>query len=220
MVQEVRIGETCQVNLFGNIQLTTQAMQTLCEHEVPIAYFSQGGWFYGMTHGLGVRNIAPAARAVPPLADDPDFCLRIARSLVAGKIRNQRTMLQRNHVEPPAAKIAQLKCLCDDAERAESAEQLLGIEGNAARIYFELFPGMIKVGNARSAGDIWPTSSSSSSMGPRTVMKPEPGKPPPPRPRPPRPRRSASTSPTGTGVPRATRSMRCCRWRTACWPRI
>jgi CRISPR-associated protein Cas1 len=146
VVQEVRIGETCQVSLFGNIQLTTQAVQALCEREVPICFFSQGGWFYGTTHGLGVRNIA-LRREQFRLAEDLGFRLGIARSLVAGKIRNQRTMLQRNHVEPPPAKIVQLKCLCDDAERAESLEQLLGLEGNAARIYFELFAGMIKVGD-------------------------------------------------------------------------
>ncbi|MDR3634051.1 MAG: CRISPR-associated endonuclease Cas1 [Isosphaeraceae bacterium] len=152
VLQEVRIGETCQVSLFGNIQLTTQAVQTLCENEVPVCFFSQGGWFYGITHGLGVRNIA-LRREQFRLADDPGFCLGVARSLVAGKIRNQRTMLQRNHVEPPAAKIAQLKCLCDDADRAESLEQLLGLEGNAARIYFELFPGMIKAGDDDTAPD-------------------------------------------------------------------
>lgn len=145
VIQEVRIGETCQVSLFGNIQLTTQAVQALCENEVPVCFFSQGGWFYGAIHGLGVRNIS-LRRDQFRLADDPDFCLRLARTLVAGKIRNQRTMLQRNHVEPPAAKIAQLKCLCDDCEDAQSLEQLLGLEGNAARIYFELFAGMIKVG--------------------------------------------------------------------------
>ncbi len=145
VVQEVRIGETCQVSLFGNIQLTTQALQALCENEVPVCYFSQGGWFYGTTHGLGVRNIA-LRREQFRLAEDPEFRLRLSRTLVAGKIRNQRTMLQRNHVEPPAGKIAQLKTLCDDAENAASTQQLLGLEGNAARIYFELFPGMIKTG--------------------------------------------------------------------------
>jgi CRISPR-associated protein Cas1 len=30
-VQEVRIGEVCQVNLLGNVQITTQAVQSLCE---------------------------------------------------------------------------------------------------------------------------------------------------------------------------------------------
>lgn len=143
VVQEVRIGEMCQVNLFGNVQLSTQAIQTLCENEVPIAYFSMGGWFYGVTHGLGVKNIY-LRREQFRLADIPPFCLRVARSLVAGKIRNQRTMLQRNHIEPPATPIALMKCMQEDAERASSLEELLGIEGNAARAYFENFPGMIK----------------------------------------------------------------------------
>jgi CRISPR-associated protein Cas1 len=145
VVQEVRIAETCQVNLFGGIQLTTQAIQALCENEVPIGYFSMGGWFNGVTQGLGVRNIALRKHQFR-LADDPDFRLQVARSLIVGKVRNQRTMLQRNHVEPPPGKIAQMKVLCDDAEVAPSFETLLGLEGNAARIYFELFPGMIKVG--------------------------------------------------------------------------
>ena len=143
VVQEVRMNEICQVNLFGGIQVTTQALQTLCENEIPVAYFSQGGWFYGMTQGLGIRNIA-LRREQFRLADQPEFCLSLSRSLIAGKIRNQRTMLQRNHVEPPPGKIAQLKNLSEDAEHASSIEQLLGIEGLAARLYFELFPGMIK----------------------------------------------------------------------------
>lgn len=143
VVQEVRINEICQLNLFGNIQLTTQVIQTLCEEEVPIAYFSQGGWFYGLTQGLGVKNIY-LRREKFRLADVPSFCLRLARALVAGKIRNQRTMMQRNHIEPPAGPLAILRCFIDDAERAENLEQLLGIEGNAARIYFENFAGLIK----------------------------------------------------------------------------
>ena len=143
VVQEVRINEICQLNLFGNIQLTTQAVQALCEQEVPIAYFSMGGWFYGVTQGLGVRNIY-LRREQFRLADVPGFCLRLARALVAGKIRNQRTMLQRNHVEPPAAALVQMKCAMDDAERAETVDELLGIEGNAARVYFQNFGGMIK----------------------------------------------------------------------------
>ncbi|HEY5315597.1 MAG TPA: CRISPR-associated endonuclease Cas1 [Pirellulales bacterium] len=143
VVQEVRINEICQLSLFGNIQLTTQAIQALCEQEVPIAYFSMGGWFYGVTHGLGVRNIY-LRREQFRLADVPAFCLRLAGALVAGKIRNQRTLLQRNHVEPPASALVQMKCAMEDAEHAASLEELLGIEGNAARVYFQNLPGMIK----------------------------------------------------------------------------
>lgn len=144
VVQEVRINEICQLNLLGNIQLSTQAVQALCEQEVPIAYFSMGGWFYGVTHGLGVKNIY-LRREQFRLADVPGFCLRLARALTAGKIRNQRTMLQRNHVEPPRSALTFLKNMQEDAERAAALDELLGIEGNAARVYFQHFPGMIKL---------------------------------------------------------------------------
>jgi CRISPR-associated protein Cas1 len=149
VIQEVRINEICQVNLMGNIQLSSQAIQSLCRAEVPIAYFSMGGWFYGVTQGLGVKNIH-LRREQFRLADVPAFCLRLARALVAGKIRNQRTMLQRNHVEPPRTALVQMKCMQQDANHAESLEQLLGIEGNAARVYFENFAGMIKVDNSQT----------------------------------------------------------------------
>ncbi len=151
VVQEVRIGETCQVNVFGNIQLTTQAIQALCQNEVPIAYFSMGGWFYGVTHGLGVRNVYLRKEQFRH-ADDPSFCLSLARSLVAGKIRNQRTMLQRNHLEPPRVALNQMKCMQEDAENAKALDQLLGIEGNAARVYFGNFAGMIKTEEEPFAG--------------------------------------------------------------------
>lgn len=157
VVQEVRIREICQLNLMGNIQLTTQAIQGLCWAEVPIAYFSAGGWFYGVTQGLGVKNIF-LRREQFRLAEVTAFCLRLARALVAGKIRNQRTMLQRNHVEPPRAALVQMKCMQQDAQHATSLEQLLGIEGNAARVYFQHFDGMLKVGadhhsNPTTVGD-------------------------------------------------------------------
>ncbi len=70
--------------------------------------------------------------------------LRLSRKLVAGKIRNQRTLLQRNHIEPPEQTLRLLKALADKAEAATELESLLGIEGSAARIYFSEFAGMLK----------------------------------------------------------------------------
>lgn len=141
---EVRIGEICQLNLMGNVQMSTQAIQTLCEMEVPICYFSQGGWFYGITTGLNSKNIF-TRRAQFHLAEEQWFALSVARQLVVGKIRNQRTMLQRNHIEPKPDSLLALKQMAEMAERASSLDQLLGIEGNAAHVYFRDFAGMIKV---------------------------------------------------------------------------
>jgi len=142
--QEVRIGEISQLNLMGNIQLSTQAIQALCEAEVPICYFSQGGWFYGITTGLNTKNVF-LRRAQFRLAEQEWFSLALARRLVAGKIRNQRTMLLRNHLEPPEGVLRELREMAGRAERAADMEELLGIEGNAARLYFGEFAGMLKV---------------------------------------------------------------------------
>lgn len=143
-VDEVRLIDVSQINVFGNVQLSTQALQTACEQEIPIAYFSLGGWFYGMTQGLGLTNIV-TRREQFRAADRADFSLRFAKGLIAGKIRNQATLLRRNHAEPPAAALSQLKALQGEAMAAESQASLLGIEGNAAAIYFANFQGMIKL---------------------------------------------------------------------------
>lgn len=141
--QEIRLGEVSQINLFGNVQLSTQAVQSFCSAEIPVCYFSQGGWFYGITNGLNERNVFLRQRQFASASHD-STALNIARQLVAGKIRNQRTLLQRNHIEAPETALRQLKLLADKAETASAAEALLGIEGSAARVYFSEFAGMVK----------------------------------------------------------------------------
>jgi len=145
IVQEIRLREINQVNLFGNIQLTTQAMQALLELQIPLVLHSQRGYFYGMLQGTGLKNIL-LRREQFRLADDPARSLQIAKALVIGKIRNQRVMLMRNHISPPGEVLVELKRLARKADRVERAESLLGIEGTAARIYFQHFAGMLKPG--------------------------------------------------------------------------
>jgi CRISPR-associated protein Cas1 len=143
LVQEVRLGEVCQLDLMGNIQLTTQTIQTLCEADIPVCYFSQGGWFYGITTGLNTKNVF-LRRAQFQMAEQDWFCLGLSRRLVAGKVRNQRTMLLRNHEQPDEQVLREMKQMAERAEQAASLEELLGIEGNAARLYFSQFGGMLK----------------------------------------------------------------------------
>jgi CRISPR-associated protein Cas1 len=150
LVQEARLGEISQVNVFGTVSVTAPAVQLLCWAEKPIGYFSQGGWFYGFTQGLGLKNVF-LRRSQFRRADDERFCLRVAREIVATKIRNQRTLLQRNHIEPPAPVLERLKQFAQQAKEAEALDELLGIEGAAARLYFENFSGMIKTDEGEKA---------------------------------------------------------------------
>ena len=145
VVQEIRLHEILQVNLFGNVQLSTQAIQTLLNLQIPIGYYTKSGWFYGISHSLGVKNIL-VRREQFRRADDAGFCLYLARQWVRSKIQNCRTFLMRNHTDPPAEAKQELKRLAHRAMTSDSPASLLGIEGTAARIYFSHFAGMLKVG--------------------------------------------------------------------------
>lgn len=143
VLDEVRLHELSHVALFGNIQITTQAVQSLCEHEIPLTYFSMGGWFYGITHGHGLKNVFTRISQFAK-ASEPAASLQLARQFVFGKIRNHRTMLMRLHAEPPAPTIARLKHLANSALNADSLASLLGTEGAAAAAYFGEFNGLLK----------------------------------------------------------------------------
>src|SRR5205823_5104002 len=105
VIEEVRMRDVSHVALFGNIQISTQAIQSLCEQEVPVTYFSMGGWFYGITRGHTLKNVFLRMEQFR-LARDEAMCLSLARQFVHGKIRNHRTLLMRNHLEPPEPIIA------------------------------------------------------------------------------------------------------------------
>jgi CRISPR-associated protein Cas1 len=168
LVQEVRLHDVSQVNVMGAVQISAQAVQALLQAEIPLLYFSMGGWFFGMTQAVGLKNIM-WRREQFRLADQAAFCLRLARELISGKIRNQRTLLMRNHVEPPSDALRFLKAMIWEAERAETLPALLGIEGMAARVYFQNFSGMIKVnashGEASGSADPQPCSIDAAGLG-------------------------------------------------------
>ena len=99
-----------------------------------------------MTRGHGLPNVMTRIEQFSA-AGDPVRCLDFARNFIRGKIRNSRVMLMRNHTEPPARAVNRLKGAADnDVPNAASIAELLGIEGAAAKLYFEHFSGMLRPG--------------------------------------------------------------------------
>ncbi len=144
-MQEVRIGEICQVNLMGNVQISTQAVQTLCEAAIPICYFSMGGWFYGITTGLNTKNVF-LRRTQFRLADRSGSRGRWRGAWWRGRFAISGRCCSGTMWSRGGESLVGMKEMAERAERAESLEELLGIEGNAARMYFGEFAGMIKTG--------------------------------------------------------------------------
>ncbi len=79
-------------------------------------------------------------------ATNSERSLAIACRVVAGKIKNSRTLLRRNNPGIESDSLKLLAGLAAGAERASSSMSLLGIEGAAAECYFSNFAGMLKEG--------------------------------------------------------------------------
>jgi len=143
VIGEFRLIDLHSVSLFGPIQLSSAVIQTLCERDIPIAHFTLGGFFYGLTRGHALTNVFNRIEQFRHAAD-PALALTLARLFVHGKLRNLRTLLMRNHAEAPPTIIRELKYAAAAALTATSPGSLLGIEGAASRRYFSAFSGMIK----------------------------------------------------------------------------
>lgn len=138
----VALDEIAELVLAGPVALTTPAVHELLRRNTPVAWMSSGFWFLGSTGGQGPKSAAIRTAQYAAAADDRRR-LAFARDLVATKIRNQRTMLRRNWRGPEderAPLLDRLASVADHAARAESLPALLGLEGEAAALYFRALP--------------------------------------------------------------------------------
>ena len=142
-IQTVRRLDVSQVSLFGNVQVTAQALRDLAAEGVPICHFSYGGWFSALTSGLIPKNVE-LRKAQFAAAADPRRCLELAREFVVGKIKNCRTLLRRHLDQDAANALQDLSALAEKASAAGNMAALLGLEGLAARIYFAGFARLLK----------------------------------------------------------------------------
>jgi CRISPR-associated protein Cas1 len=141
-LKDVRMLDISHVVVFGRVQVSTQAIQELCRREIPVTYLSQGGWFYGMTTGLAHKNVE--LRIAQHACAGCDLALAAARSIVSGKIQNQRTILRRNLEDRDIRLLGRLALHARQARHVAEAGSLLGIEGIAASLYFGGFPRLFR----------------------------------------------------------------------------
>lgn len=138
-----RLKDVSQLVLCGNVQVSSQTVQVLCEAEIPIVYLSRGHWFYGVTQGITLRNAYDRA-AQFRMAADPVGALPFARAAIIAKAANQRTMLIRNARPRPEAALAEMATLLRKIESARDTGEVMGLEGGIAARYFEHFGKLLR----------------------------------------------------------------------------
>ncbi len=141
---ELRLIDVSQLCVYGNVQVSTQALSELWSRGVPVLWFSFNGWLRGWAQGEMSKYVQ---LRMQQSAIAPETALGIARAMIFGKIKNARTLLRRNSRADVTKAVESLGGLADTAASAASAAELLGIEGAAARTYFGQFSGLLRGSN-------------------------------------------------------------------------
>lgn len=143
-IADRRLIDVSQLVVYGNVSVSTPLLRELQSRDVPISYFSSGGWFSGITTGLPSKNVEIRRRQAL-LSDEVQ--VEIARRMVEAKVLNSRTLLRRNGSPRDDRALKELKRLAVRVGKASDAESLLGLEGAAAALYFSRFSRMLKRGD-------------------------------------------------------------------------
>lgn len=146
VILRVPISRVSRVVLVGQAGATTPALHALLATGIPLALISRGGKLLGQLTPPMPGNIL-LRRAQYGHDGDDEFGLRLARAIVGGKLRNQRTVAARLARRPAQGdrdagqrpEVSGLTVAITQAETAADLATLRGIEGQAARHYFALF---------------------------------------------------------------------------------
>jgi CRISP-associated protein Cas1 len=148
VLRRIRAGELEQVLLFGGVEVTRQAMNLLLRREIEMVLLTQDGRFRGRLSGRGSKNVQ-LRLAQYQRSTDPAFCLGVARTIVAGKLQNQRQILlraqRRLQDDDLAVAVGNLRVMAQRAAECTDLDVLRGFEGQGAALYFGQFGKLIRI---------------------------------------------------------------------------
>lgn len=137
------------IQTFGwDISATPQLMAHCAKRGVHLSFCSPNGKLFCNVTGFSSGNVL-LRRQQYRMADNPFQSILIAREMVAAKIANARTVLQRSvrdkklQDEEMDAVIRKLAICVQTVRSHKSTNELLGAEGYAAERYFSVFEKMI-----------------------------------------------------------------------------
>lgn len=149
--EEILLDVPCDkidaVLIFGNVQVTTQSLREILEHGVELAILTRSGSkIVGQITSPATKNIELRLEQFQKYGDD-HFRLTLAKIIVRGKISNSLNLLRTFSYNHPdinlAPEMAGIQSALSTIDDAANINELMGMEGNAARVYFSGFGKMI-----------------------------------------------------------------------------
>lgn len=135
---------------FGNVGCSPFLLGMCGENGVSLSFLTENGRFLARVQGPVSGNVL-LRREQYRRADDPDASAAMATACVLGKIANCRTVLQRglrDHSDKLDEKAVQaavdhLFAVLRRLQQKPSLDQVRGLEGDAARVYFQALNHLI-----------------------------------------------------------------------------
>lgn len=138
---------------FGHILLSPALMGHCTAHGIGISFLAMHGRFLARVEGPTAGNVL-LRREQYRRSDDPGACAALTRNFLIGKIHNQRAVLRRairdyGADQPSASEQLEqtqrgLGRILDRLLRESDTDVLRGLEGDAARQYFDVFDLLIR----------------------------------------------------------------------------
>lgn len=146
----IPIHQLSGIVCFGQVSVSPFLMGFCAERGVHVTFLTENGRFLARVQGAVSGNVL-LRREQYRRADDPAATTQISRTIVAAKIANARGVLQRGLRERGESgdssalksSVRFLGSLQDALVSCVDSNSVRGIEGSAARSYFEAFDGLI-----------------------------------------------------------------------------
>lgn len=147
ILHSLHIFKIEQIVVANNATLTTPVLKTLLSNDIDTVFMSMSGKYYGRLQGPEGKNVH-LRKSLYMRHNDEEFSLNFSKTIIKGKIKNQKTILsriQKNHrnidMTIPIKKLSQIEI---DIDNSKTIDEIRGHEGLAASIYFPNWGNGIK----------------------------------------------------------------------------
>lgn len=141
------------VVLFGHVGCSTSLLSACAERGVSVTLLDERGRFSARVEGPVSGNIL-LRRKQYRLAESEDDCLFLSKRFVMGKLHNARVVLQHYSRDYPELHkdvthvVDALQLSKAAVGNVRSLDELRGVEGDAAHMYFSVFGNLLRTDDA------------------------------------------------------------------------
>ncbi len=126
--------------IFGNTSVSVPCMKELLYKRIPTCFFSSNGSYYGRLISTQGDNV-PLMKKQFSLFEEEAFVMEMSKKISISKINNQYILLKRYlgmGREDHERDLHIMKGVQDKIQRSQSVAEIMGYEGMAARMYFNI----------------------------------------------------------------------------------